>query len=99
MPGSPVPFLILVRSANFLVLVRGILAVVRGYPLSYALRAYFAGRYHRGRIFHFSTAKALRNGYDSLSQPAVTAPPAVRRVPISYVLTDLLLGRLSHGPY
>ncbi len=40
-------------------MVRGILAVVRGYPLSYALQAYFAGRYHRGRIFHFSTARGL----------------------------------------
>ena len=74
------------------------LAVLR-IPFAFTLRVRFTDGCRRGRIFHFSTAKALRNGYDSLSQPAVTAPPAVSRVPISYVLTDLLLGRLSHGPY
>ena len=49
--------------------------MVRGYPLSYALRAYFAGRYHRGRIFHLSAADTLNGGYDSLIQPGADISP------------------------
>ena len=38
---------------------------VRRIPFAFTLRVRFTDGYRRGRIFHFSVARALRNGYDS----------------------------------
>ena len=38
---------------------------VRRAPFTFTLRVRLTDGYRRGRIFHFSTAKAVRNGYDS----------------------------------
>ena len=75
----------------------GILSAVRRAPFPFTLRVRFTDGYRRGRIFHFSTAGALRNGYDSLSQPAATALSAVRGSLRSCVLRTCFAGRYRMG--
>ena len=55
----------LVRSANLKCAGAGNPRAVRRFPFAFTQRVRFTDGYRRGRIFHFSTAKALRNGYDS----------------------------------
>ena len=87
----------LVRSANLKCAGAGNPRAVRRFPFAFTQRVRFTDGYRRGRIFHFSTAGGLRNGYDSLSHPAVTALPAVRGSLRSCVLRTCFAGRYRMG--